>query len=113
MTLCLDGTNPYSKERSSYSMCPILISFLNLPAALRRSAGFLQLIGIIPGRKEPKNTDPYIQVLIDELQEFNGTKIFDAHQQNWFHAQAEVLLHVMDYPGQNKVFHSHGKQQNY
>ena len=109
LSLCLDGTNPYSKERSSYSMWPMIVSFLNLPSTLRRSSGFLQLVGIIPGKKEPKNTDPYIQVLVDELKELNEARIFDAHQKNWFQARAEVVLNVMDYPGQNKVFHCNGK----
>ena len=90
-------------------MWPMIVSFLNLPSTLRRSSGFLQLVGIIPGKKEPKNTDPYIQVLVDELKELNEARIFDAHQKNWFQARAEVVLNVMDYPGQNKVFHCNGK----
>ena len=60
LALCADGTNPFAKERSSYSMCPIVISILNLPSHLRRLSGFLQLVGIIPGKFEPKNTDPYL-----------------------------------------------------
>lgn len=90
-------------------MWPIMVSFLNLPSNLRRVAGFLQLVGIIPGRSEAKNTDPYMQVLVDDLKSMNGTKMCDAHQQNWFSLQVELLLHILDYPGQNKLFHCHGE----
>ena len=109
LALCLDGTNPYSQEKNAYSMWPMLVSFLNLPPALRRVAGFLQLVGIIPGKNEPKNTDPYLKVLIDELQELHGMRIYDAHQKNMFELKVSVLLHILDYPGQNKVFHCHGE----
>ena len=74
LALCTDGTNPYSKEKNAYSMWPIMVSFLNLPSNLRRIAGFLQLVGIIPGRSEPKNTDPYMQVLVDDLKEYEWHK---------------------------------------
>ena len=110
--LCIDGTNPFSKEKNSYSMWPIILSFLNLPSSLRRTAGFLQLVGIIPGKNEPKNIDPYLDVLIDEIKSLNSKQIYDAHQQNWFSLQVELLLHVADYPGQNKLFHCHGEYIN-
>lgn len=41
LTLCTDGTNPYSKEKNAHSMWPIMVSFLNLPSNLRHIAGFL------------------------------------------------------------------------
>ena len=94
-------------------MWPIFISFLNIPAALRRTAGFLQLVRIIPGKNEPRNTDPYLQVLVDELKEINGRNIYDAHNDCWFKLQAELIMHVFDYPGQNKVFHCNGENNNY
>lgn len=109
LALCIDGTNPYSKEKNVYSMWPIVVSLLNLPPGLRRAAGFLQLIGIIPGKHEPRNTDPYLQVLVDELNNINGKRLYDAHQQCSFQLQVELLMHVLDYPGQNKLFHCHGE----
>ena len=30
-----------------------------------------------------------------------------------FQLKAELLLHILDYPGQNKVFRCHGMQLNY
>ena len=109
LALCTDGTNPFAKEKNSYSMWPIMITFLNLPSSLRRSAGFLQLVGIIPGKHEPKNTDTYLQVLVDELRDMNGTRMYDAYRQCWFELRVELLLHILDYPGQNKVLHCNGE----
>ena len=104
--VCVDGTNPFTKEKNTYSMSPITVSFLNLPSKLRRTPGYLQLVGIIPGRHELKITDPYLSVLVDELLELNDSIIFDCYQNNTFSLQTAVLLHVLDYPGQNKVFHT-------
>lgn len=42
------------------------------------------LVGIIPGPKEPKNTDPYIQVVVDELLQINGIEMYDAYQSETF-----------------------------
>ena len=80
--LCADGTNPFSKEKTSYSMWPIVLSILNFHSSLRRHSGHLQLVGIIPGRKEPKNTDPYLQILVDELHHLQGASMYDAYQHN-------------------------------
>ena len=109
LAVCADGTNPFSKEKTSYSMWPIVVSILNLPSHLRRLPGYLQLVGIIPGRSEPKNTDPYMDVLVDELLELNGTILFDAFKNEKFSLKANIVLHILDYPGQNKLFHCHGE----
>ena len=100
LALCLDGTNPFSKEKNSYSMWPVVVLLLNLPPGVCHITGFLQLMEVIPGRWEPKNTDPYLQVFADELQSINGTRLYDAHQQSWFNLQIELLMHILDYPGQ-------------
>ena len=109
LSICADGTNPFSKEKCSYSMMPITLSLLNLHHNLRRKAGFLQLVGIIPGRSEAKNTDPYLDILVDELSQLDGSNVFDAFQNNTFSLKVNLLLHIFDYPGQNKIFHCHGE----
>ena len=113
LAICTDGTNPFSKERTIYSMWPIVISILNLPSHLRRKAGYLQLLGIIPGKNEPKNIDPYLEIFVEELQQLNGESVFDSFQNNYFSLKADVFLHVLDYPGQNKLFHCHGESCTY
>lgn len=106
--ICTDGLNPFSKERATYSMWPIVISVLNFPRHLRNRPGSLLLSGIIPGRSEPKNTDPYLELIVEELSELNGSKCWDSYQNEEFCLQASIQLHILDYPGQNKVFHCQG-----
>lgn len=110
LAICADGTAPFSKEKISYSMWPLVVSILNLPTHLRRLPGFLQLIGIIPGKAEPKNIDPYVEIFVEELKQLNESKIpvFDAFQKKNFLLKADIFLHVTDYPGQNKLFHCNG-----
>ena len=107
--LCLDGTNPFSKEKYSYSMCPMLLIPLNLPLNLCKSAASIMLTGIIPGPGEAKNTDPYVDVLVDELLALNNTRIYDALHDEYFSLEVSITLNILDYPGQNKLFHSQGK----
>ena len=106
--LCLDGTNPFSKEKYSYSMCPMLLIPLNLPQNLRKSAASIMLAGIIPGPREAKNTDPYVDVLVDELLALNNTRVYDALRDEYFSLKVSITLNILDYPGQNKLFHSQG-----
>ena len=109
LAICADGMNPFAKEKNTYSMWPITVSLLNLHPSLRHLPGFLQLVGVIPGKAEPKNTDPYLQIIVDELHELNDSVMFDAYQNENFFLRTAVLLHIFDYPGQNKVFHCQGK----
>ena len=103
--LCLDGVNPFAKEKVSYSMCPILLVPLNLPKV---SSQTILLTGIIPGPSEVKNTDPYIDVLVDEIMELNNTEVYDAYQDENFKLEVTILFNILDYPGHNKVFHCQG-----
>ena len=106
--ICADGLNPFSKERATYSMWPIMLSILNLPRQLRNLPGSLLLSGIIPGKSEPRTTDPYLELIVEELSQVNGMKCWDSHRNEEFHLQVTIQLHILDYPGQNKVFHCQG-----
>ena len=108
LAFCSDGMNPFAKEGLSYSMWPIVLTVLNLPRHIRNLAGSVLLTGIIPGRSEPKSMDPYLDVLVDELVEMNDAVVYDGYQDESFKLKAEILMHVLDYPGQNKVFHCQG-----
>lgn len=52
--LCADGVNPFCKEKCQYSMWTLMMNILNFPYYIRSKAESLLLVGIIPGRKEPK-----------------------------------------------------------
>ena len=110
LALCTDGMNPFSEHSTTYSMWPITLSILNLPRHVRHLPGSILLAGIIPGRSEPQNMDPYIDVLLDELKEINGSEMYDGYHEATFEMKAEIFLHVLDYPGQNKLFKCQGNQ---
>ena len=82
---------------------------LNLPPQIRKLPSSILLAGIIPGRSEPQNLDPYIEILVDELCSLNGLEIFDGYREERFLLNVDILLHILDYPGQNKVFHCQGE----
>ena len=65
--------------------------------------------GIVPGKSEPNNLDPYIGVLVDEVNALNGTEFYDAYREETFKLMVDILMQVVDYPGHNKLFHCLGK----
>ena len=70
LSLCLDSLNPWSKNKTNYSMWPIVLGQLNLPRRIRYHFANLILVGIIPSQvqgAEPKDLDPYLEVLVDEI----------------------------------------------
>ena len=49
-----------------------------------------------------------MEIIADDVKNLNGLQVYDAFNKDTFTMKATVLLHVFDYPGQNKVFHSQG-----
>ena len=96
--ICADGVNPFSHLRTTYSMCPIVLSLLNLPRSIRHNFGNLFLVGIIPGngRQEAKTIQPYLEVLVDELISLTNTKLYDAYQQSTFALKVEISIHILE-----------------
>ena len=63
--ICTDGMNPFSREKVEYSMWPIVVTVQNLPRNIR----YLP-VSIVPGKLEPKNMDPYLDVFVEEVTRF-------------------------------------------
>ena len=78
LSLCTDGLNPFSKERTSYSIWPIMLKVLNFPSHIRANFKSLILMGIIPGRREPRKIDPYLDLLVEDILDF-PRKLFMIH----------------------------------
>ena len=110
--LSTDGVNPFSANKITYSMWPIMLSVLNWPKTHRNRFENIMLVGIIPanGKEEPKSVDPYIEVLVDEVMELCGTTFyfFIFFQRESFTFRVPFHNYVLDYPGLNKVFCSTG-----
>jgi len=52
--------------------------------------------------------DPYLDILVDDILDLQNTLVFDAYQTEHFQLKGNIVLHILDYPGQNKVFKSQG-----
>ena len=101
---------PFSHLRTTYSICPIVLSLLNLPRKIRHNFGNLLLVGIVPGngRQEAKSIQPYLEILVDELISLSNATIFYAYQRADFKLKVEILLHILDYPSIGKMFNNTG-----
>ena len=107
--LCADGLNPFAKEKNSYSMWPVFLFILNLPAQMWKKPDSMLLTGIIPGPSEPKDIDPYVDIVVDDISRLNGVKVYDGYRDEHFNLIVNVVLQVFDYPGQNKMLKCVGK----
>lgn len=101
-----DGVNPFSVNKISYSMWPIMVTVLNFPKTCRNNFENVMLSGIIPAnnKEEPKSVDPYIEVLVDELLGLCETTFYDGFREEEFLFRLQLHNYVLDYPGLNKVF---------
>ena len=110
LALCTDGVNPFSHQRVTYSMWPIMLTNLNLPRNVRSKFSNILLVGIIPGNgtKEPRRLSPYLEVVVDELLALTDFRIYDAYSGALFKLKVELLMYTLDYPGINKVFSCSG-----
>jgi len=92
-------------------MWPIFLIPLNLPHHMRTTSGSMMLMGLIPGPQELKSTDPYLDILVDDMLDMNELMVYDAYKDEKFQLRANIVLHIFDYPGQNKVLHCQGMHQ--
>ena len=107
LSLCLDGLNPWSKNKATYSMWPIVLGQLNLPRQIRYQFANLLLVGIIPSQTEggePKDLDPYLEVLVDEILALCGCKLYDAYKNAPLTVKVKIMVYVVDYQGLGKLF---------
>ena len=65
LSIFVDGFQPHKRVQKSLTVIQCMI--LNLPENLRHKSNLMPLIGLIPGPKAPKTTQPYLQFVIDEL----------------------------------------------
>ena len=82
---------------------------LNLKATSKATHCLKRASFVLPNmfRKEPKNMDPYVDLIVDDI--IISLSAYDAHMGEDFKLKANILLHVLDYPGQNKLFKSQRK----
>ena len=65
--LWTDGVNPFAKENNNYSMWPFIMNFFGLPSWLRNTFDNVFCWGLVPGPREPKSLQAYLDFFTDEL----------------------------------------------
>lgn len=63
---------------------------------------------ITPGKSEPKDLNPYLDILVDEILKLNNSDCYDAYCKENFKLKIDIFMTTVDYPGMNKVFHCVG-----
>ena len=102
LLLNLDWFQPF--KHVQYSVGAIYLSILNLPRQLRYKQEFTLLVGIMPGPKEAKNINSYLEPLVEELFEFWVGKHLNTHGSSLKKLVKCALLGVAcDLPAGRKV----------
>ena len=74
----MDGVNPNSLQNINYFVWPLVVINNNTPPWFSVKNEHLMLALIVPGRRQVKNMDVYLQPLVDELKElWEGIHVHD------------------------------------
>ncbi|CAM6093785.1 unnamed protein product [Calypogeia fissa] len=109
--LAADGIIPFALAGKArpYSVWPVVLTNYNIPPWMAMKKGHLILSTIIPGPKQVKKIDVYLQPLIEELQElWKGVDCYDGRERtggfHWeFKLKAILAWTMHDLPGMYKL----------
>jgi hypothetical protein len=74
----MDGVNLYSLQNTNYSIWPVVVINKNIPPWLFMKNEHLMFALIVPGRRQVKRMDVYLQQLIDEFKKlWEGIHVYD------------------------------------
>ena len=104
INIAMEGVNPYSLKNTNYCVWPVVVINNNIPPWLSMKNAHLMLALIIPGRRQVKNVDVYLQLLVDELKElWDGIIVYDVSRtivaERTFTLYGICAYTTHDYPG--------------
>jgi hypothetical protein len=104
LSIAMDGINPYSLQNTNYYVWPVVVINNNIPPWLSMKNEHLMLALIVPGRRQVKNMDVYLQPLVDELKElWEGIHVYDVSRpittERSFTLYGICSYTTHDYPG--------------
>ena len=67
LNIAMDGVNPYSLLNTKYSIWPVVVINKNMPPWFSVKNEHHMLALIVPGRRQVKNMDVYLQPLVYEF----------------------------------------------
>ena len=78
LSIVMDGFNLYSLQNTNYSVWPVVVINKNIPTWLSMKNEHIMLALIVPGKRQVKNMDAYLQPLVDEFKElWEGIHVYD------------------------------------
>lgn len=100
LTMCSDGFAPL-RDKHGYSMLPFMFMVLNLPENVRHKFAYMIPAACVPGPHKPKNTQPYMDVVLNEVNELyeNGITYRCPIAKDEKTARVKLLYTCADYPG--------------
>ena len=114
VSMSIDGFNPF--PGSKRSIWPVLFAVLNLPESIRMKYQMLILNAIMPGPNKPEDIQPYMHVVVDELEILyrEGIKVIDASDGNKEKiVRVKLLYTVADGPAQCSLTNMQGVPSAY
>jgi hypothetical protein len=109
-SLSTDGVKVF-KTRSAFNIWPLMLVNLNLPPSVRYRRKNLLMVGFIPGPRNPKHLNSYLQPLIAEfIQLQQGIITFNAATNSEFKLFAHIVVVTADMPGREKLMYLKGNR---
>jgi hypothetical protein len=101
--ISLDGMSPFSQRASTWTMWPVFLVNYNIPPWMALKAENILLSMILPGRRQVKDINVYLEPLVDELKLlWAGIEVEDVTKlpgRQIFSFHAMVLWTMQDFPG--------------
>jgi hypothetical protein len=112
LSLNVDGVQPF--DRGQRTVTPIVCMIQNLPENLRHRAEYLLLAGLIPN-SEPKNLNPFMEVLVNELLVLwkDGITFTEPKSRHPRVARVMLLFTACDYPAHCHLNLQRGQSSQY
>jgi hypothetical protein len=94
-----DGINSFMNS-STHSICPIVLTILNIPPWLCNKQKYIIMLGLMSGPQQPgNNIDTYFRPLVEDLKELwynNRVQVWDEHKHGYFGLKAILFVIVSD-----------------
>ena len=82
LSIAIDGVNPYSQPKNSYIFCHVVVINNNTPPWFPVKDEHRMSALIVPGIRQVKNMDVYLQLLIDECKQlWEGMYLYMMYQE--------------------------------
>jgi hypothetical protein len=104
LSMCADGFQPWT-DVQNYSITPFMLMVLNFPENLRHKFQYMHMAGVVPGPRKPKDLQPYLRIVVDELLELyrDGVEYRDPFDNVMRTSRVKLLFTSADYPGHSDL----------